>query len=493
MSLLRWFSIALGTAAAIAACGGKSSSEERQKGPESGGNGGSAGTVNPDSGGAGSAGTVGVGGAGGGVGAGGTGGSVHGQCLPSLSCGNGIIETCTWAGCLAQGSCSRTEECDLVLHRGETCESIGFAGGTLSCATCAYDTLACTTCVPGGAVLACESAKVKWSHAETLALDATSEEIAVLWTELTDSSTGVGAYFARYTPDLTQISKTGPIGNSNFTADVALVPLGSGWLLVTPSGGGFVAHRSDASGAFTKTLEIAGTLEDLALGPAGRPLLVWKENSDTLRAAPIADDGTLLSPAQSLFVGVNEQHFEVAHVGDGFLFAGTDHVADSGDHVVMGRISASGAFEGTRRQPVGSPTLSLGLESVEGGATLLYADELPNSPVRWAKFDSTGALVAGPTDVGEFKHYGVSPHVLSTANGSIAAVVTPLPERYPPESNPQSVVVSTLSATGVASTPAVVAKHRVGFRATRIARRGTELIVAWAPVDGDVGLARLSF
>jgi hypothetical protein len=398
-----------------------------------------------------------------------------------MTCGNGLLESCRLVSC-SGALCDRKEECEEPLA-GESCESIGYAAGTLACSACAYDASECTSCLPGSSVLGCQVLS-GYTTSRSIALETTTQEVAVAWDQ-GGREVVSRAYFARFSPDLTRLSMTGPLEvELAWIDDLSLAPLGSGWLLVTSHVYGSILYRTDAAGTPLRTAELDADWARAVSVPGGRPLLVWRKAS-MFQTALIADDGTPLSPVQS-FTAEIQGHPQITFVGDGFLFA-----AGSAEGIAVGRLGPDGSFDGKLEHPAGSSVLGGDLIGAGTGAVLLYYDphHVPGR-LHWMRLDSRGALVSGPTVLDGLYGAGMHPAGAGSPERFVIALSTPPTPSY--QTGPQTLVAFPLTASGVPSEPTAIAKDRRGFFVSRLARIDDQLFAAWVPYEGKAVLARTS-
>ena len=196
----------------------------------------------------------------------------------AAACGNGVIDSCNECGRMA------TELCDGSALGGRTCQDFGDAGGPLKCSTrCGWDTSACTRCSATDDVLrACINAPVDASVPTRIAMDATDQEIAIAWTS-PDAAGVLRLHFARFAPDLTLISESGPfIGTC--PDEIALAARPGGWSLVVTSHANMHLLALDATGAQTAVRPVASlwssrtnTKVVLAHREGTGPLLAWDD------------------------------------------------------------------------------------------------------------------------------------------------------------------------------------------------------------------------
>jgi hypothetical protein len=174
--------------------------------------------------------------------------------------------------------------CDGSMPGGRTCQDLGYAGGTLKCsAHCGWDTSGCTRCAATDDVVrACINAPVDASVPSAIAMDATEQEIALAWTS-PDTAGSLRLHFARFAPDLTLISESGPFGPP-CVGKIALAARPGGWSLAAETAADLQLLALDATGAMTSVIPVASlwpsrvsTKMVLAHRDGSGPLLAWED------------------------------------------------------------------------------------------------------------------------------------------------------------------------------------------------------------------------
>jgi hypothetical protein len=447
------------------------------------------------------------------------------QCVPQPVCGNAVAERS------GPGDFICVEECDGGDVSGANCESLGYVGGSLACADCRFETSSCVRCQPlDEELVSCTADSAITRYRPLIA--ATDEEIAVVWQDI-----ALRVWFQRFGPDLSPIDAPRLLSEVEAAFDLEATP--SGWMLAVQSSAAKILTL-DASGAVVGSMDVARdvlwatdygpTLELVPRLGAG-PLLLWREigRDETvgseLHAALIAADGS-----SALAVGkvgdLADADFAAVYATDGFLVvARLEHACDALD-CEGGLASASGSGGATGMEAAQSgigggggaggneadqgrypawATIRVGLDAQRGEPRLLAAQGFqfpalvptPDGGIAvvfqgflsdvwvpaWEKLDATGALVAGPVEIGPFRAtVGPSLRTL-VALGTGNVLVTAAGET--------TVAISYMQIDGEGTSlgpmKRIVSDPNVFD--SRAVRRGPDIVVAWG---SPFGLARLA-
>jgi hypothetical protein len=383
--------------------------------------GGSAGV--PSTGG--SAGVPSTGGSGGVVSSGGTSSTCNGASPPSPACGaalcgNGTIDSCNdcpdggWGGDFGEGPrgpggppcVSGVEDCDGAQLGGASCTSLGFAGGTLHClSSCHYDTSGCERCASaGGHVAACTDSIAGAKAPSALAVAATADEIGLAW--ISTTAGGPELWFARLTPDLSLITKTGPIA-ANCPGSIALATRPGGWELATSAyEQGVQLFAIDAAGTVTGRKQITPSGHGATFGerPGATPLLAWIDDKGSFLGTEIVSaDGLSATPPVQIPMpgGVVDSFVSSVYVGGGFLVATRSY-----NRIVVARVETDGSTTGTLTDPTPDEAEFPALASAGNEARLVYG-HFAGSPVtvELVRLDAQGKALASPIVVGSAPAY----------------------------------------------------------------------------------------
>lgn len=297
---------------------------------------------------------------------------------------------------------SAAEECDGSDFAGKTCQSLGYLGGTLGCTSwCARDTSACQRCYPAsGHLLGCDQSVASAKHPSAFALAATEQEIAIAW--VSRDVAQPETWFARFKPDLTLISKSGPFEPSCATS-LALAARPGGWVLASGGTAGVKVTSLDSTGKQTASFHATNTghAPTLAGRPGAGPLLVWNE-AKKLASAVVAADGSTATIASYIPMPQENDYAAPAavFVDNGWLVS-----TRTGSQVVVARVEANGSSNGVLQKPAPNNTENPALDFANGTARLVY-DSFGGTPsVELVMLDDTGKAKSSKVVLGTTPTY----------------------------------------------------------------------------------------
>jgi hypothetical protein len=420
-------------------------------------------------------------------------------------CGNGVIDSCMFCdptgaggGPLGGGGppppgpmggggfCSTSiEPCDGANVGGVTCTGLGYFSGGVGCTTgCALDDSACEACGPLSGELPGCNANATPGNALRVALAATDDTIALAWSDASIADNLPRVRITLFSADLTPLMTTAPFGPPG-TVRVAIVPSTIGWLVAAESSKQVIeVHAVDPSGVTQLAASVDG-YDPMFGARTDGPLLAWIDGSSQQRVAFLSPTGVVTDAPVKAFGSVVEPEFgSVVFAGDAFLVSTRLFGAS------VFRVGLDGTV-GNPKGPVGNDTEYPQIAFVAGETRMTYADFGVNPVgVRHVRLDPvTGAALSAPTVVANSpEEYNVAPLVPDEASGGVIGVFS----GYTGGTGVGSHVdVRKLDANGSTTSIVHVAKSK-GVRSYRIARRGTEIVVAWMAADcGRVGIARV--
>lgn len=417
-------------------------------------------------------------------------------------CGNGKRDICLVTACVDGTVYSPKEACDGVDLGAESCTASGYASGAVACSSkCDVDRSGCRTCFPVDTTLvACNEARLPARLADAVQVAATDSAIALAWSGGEGGPQQVTPVLnlARLSPTLevlgtTELERILPApGAQSSIRSVAVVPLGTGWLVgALADETRVLLHRVDATGQDLGRVTLDTLADDdftlkfvtLAARPTGGAIAVWSSTGG-ISAAPIAGDGTVGTKTTfSLASLVNVSVSNAVWLGDAAFLI----------------LSASTAVDLDRRATL---LLRFGTEgSAPSVVATLFAD-------------ATGPRgLAADADELLYSYGGADDMLLARFDVKGKATATPVVTTTTVEaitSAGDDAILVSPDATGVALSferrtragTFVGQRHGLtrgpdsfvllGYSA---ARRGPETIVAWIGGPGsktDIGVARLA-
>lgn len=392
------------------------------------------------------------------------------------TCGNGMRDSCERCmPCGPMGDCCETleEVCDGALPPGVSCASLGYAGGTLLCGDwCSYDVRGCDGCAVDRRITRCLAAPVDTAVPQHLALAATDTSVGLAW--ITNASLSVGdearVHFATFGADLSLVGETGCLPFVD-ARRVALATTPTGWMLAVETRAGvFVSPLGIDGSSPSGARLIAGAATPLfAERPASGPLLTYATGGG-LSAQLLRDDGSVEWQTEVLSGSILEYEFGSAvFTGDGFL------VSVRADGVQVVRLELDGTVTSTS-MPAGSSTESPELAWTGTEARLSYAAFGGPGASMIVRLDRTGAPLGPAVELGRIPSYFNRAPMVTFGEET---VVFPGDHTGGVDLSERVEVLRLDRDLRVSIAPFAVSQDPTGSRGIRVARLGTEVVVAW--------------
>ena len=415
-------------------------------------------------------------------------------------CGNGTRDTCQYS--TGPGTCpmaSFTEECDGTDFGAVNCVAWGFGSGTLTCSSeCRVDFTTCRTCGAGPGIASCGVAPFT-SDPSRMGIGANDTQVAVAWIQQLPFGSTPALYLSRLSPTLELIGTThiddAKLGGS--LENVVIAPLASGWVAAGWANSEVFVRGIDANGGDLGRLTVDTidandllAMPMLASRPSGGPLLVWQSKT-ALKVAVVSPDGRSISTPRSLPSGGVVTGFDPAvYAGGAFYIAELvgQPFATTPQPIRIQRVEADGT-PGTAVDAL--PGVTAWTASLVEGADdlrILYRGAVPgaasssNQSVQFQRLNASGQpLLSAPVVIGEAEGGWAT----GTAFGGDTAVVSAKIEHL--------LSITRIGSDGTIVTPTrtVAATQFSSFFSQGFARRGPDVVIAWAEIQ-KIMLARVT-